>query len=1191
MEGAIEKRAMDMLNITLTLENKSSMIFTDPENTLLNAVKSLPPNTVYANVEKRTIFKGFLLYAGDKVENIEWVEGKGVLTVNVADGNGISVHISLEASKVLPRCSCKTYISQSSCEHTVCALLTIIHLLKPNIFKITVEDLEYREHLLAGLRKEPLGKSWGVSLRNRTGSSRLPFMKTAGQLEGVSAENVPLFKIILEGVSGRLKAYVERDGRRVDSTSNTELLPAELAYLVSFIRREDMSLPLSIFLRKWGKDYPVFFDDGNAVHRIDWYDNLVCTTWTEFDTSRTDILVRKGCSMAGDSRPSALIGNFAFNSDRTKMCYVKERHGWELWNSIRDLCRHDPCISTADKDVKDGVLRIPKHIFRKFYLSFSGLTEGGMGPSAVFKVKGVESEPVFPPVSDYRLMVSRHGDNGREFVIKPEFRVGGYSFEPSRGVLSFIRAVEWGRIPVSLRTKKRKPILYEMFFQALTLDQNRKALDETLKKAINERTFGKTKFASMARRLIREASAQTKTAEVRLHSAEQSWQFLTPDRAKELFLFYIPFQVFGSEIFERVILDDSMMIVKEEEFIGHLYSLDSLAKKHGIEVRVDDHPIESAEWEIEIDATKGTIDWFELKPEIRCNGLILDKEVWEKAILGRGVVYRNGVVQILDRKVLENLSAIACLGDTSGKAGKNSSAREIVSVPRLRIIELFMLQKRGISVRFTPLDKEIMSRLTQFDKIEKKLQPSGLKSELRQYQKEGYYWLSFLYEHRFGACLADDMGLGKTIQALALLGAIKERKVLATADDSNPSLVVMPPSLLFNWEKEIERFYSDLTVYVYRGKERSTILKGYDVVLTSYGLVRRDIEKLKNIHFNVIIFDEAQAIKNIFAGTTGAVRQLKGFFKVALTGTPVENHISEYFSIMDLVLPGLLGEYREFQRQARQEMGSFLPVVTERTRPFVLRRTKERILKDLPHKVEYDVYLELTERQKKLYNRTVEEVRSTIDEAYSSKTSSQARIIALTAIMKLRQICLSPDLLAHTHKELSPKIEFLVDKLEELGVESHSSLVFSQFTSFLDLVENELRAKDFRIFRLDGTTPVIKRKEIVEEFQACEGTSVFLLSLKAGGQGLNLTRAAYVFHLDPWWNPAVESQASSRSHRIGQKNKVIVTRLLMRHTVEEKMMALKQRKLSLYRVLMDAPERSSGKAITREDFNFLLGLD
>ncbi len=592
---------------------------------------------------------------------------------------------------------------------------------------------------------------------------------------------------------------------------------------------------------------------------------------------------------------------------------------------------------------------------------------------------------------------------------------------------------------------------------------------------------------------------------------------------------------------------------------------------------------------MEVDATEGTIDWFEIRPEIRCNGRTIPRELWEQALARKGVFVHNGVIQVLDEKSLHSLSALAGLSGPS-----RTGLRTITAVPRLRIIELFSLRKQGIVVRLTLEDEALFVRLTEFSRIEERPLAEGLSASLRPYQKEGYYWLAFLYEHRFGACLADDMGLGKTLQAISLLGAIKERKL---ADPSAhypssahcPFLVVVPPSLIFNWEREIERFYPGLKVYVYGGRERSADPKGYDVMLTSYGLVRRDIERLKERRFDVIVFDEAQAIKNIFADTTGAVRQLKGAFKMALTGTPVENHAGEYFSIMDLLLPGLLGEYREFQRKAKEDVTALLPMVKEWTKPFMLRRTKEHILKELPPKLERDVYLELTEEQKRFYNRTVMEVRSTIDAAYRQKTGSQAKIIALTAIMKLRQICLTPRLLLPELSGLSPKVEFLKDKLEELFSESHSALIFSQFTSFLDVVEEELRSRGFPLFRLDGSTPVPKRKEIVEAFQGSVEPSAFLLSLKAGGQGLNLTRATYVFHLDPWWNPAVENQASDRSHRIGQTKKVIVTRLLMRHTVEEKMTALKMRKLALYRALMEEPERSGARAISREDFEFLLG--
>jgi SNF2 family DNA or RNA helicase len=411
----------------------------------------------------------------------------------------------------------------------------------------------------------------------------------------------------------------------------------------------------------------------------------------------------------------------------------------------------------------------------------------------------------------------------------------------------------------------------------------------------------------------------------------------------------------------------------------------------------------------------------------------------------------------------------------------------------------------------------------------------------------------------------------------------------AQKDGILPHLVVLPPSLLFNWESEIKRFCPDLKIFFYTGKERTASFDGFDVVLTTYGLVRRDIEKLKEIMFDVVIFDEAQAVKNLLADTTGAVRLLKAGFKLTMTGTPLENHVGEYYSIIDLAVPGLLGEYEKFKPLIKLEVSPALDLIIRRTRPFVLRRTKEMILKELPPKVETDIYLDLTDKQKALYKRTVDEVKSVVDRAYKTKTRAQAGIIALTAILKLRQICIAPRLVASSMRESSPKAEFLIEKLKELIDEGHGALVFSQFTKFLDILEEDLRRHGIDFLRLDGSTQVKRRKKIVGDFQSCNGSPVFLLSLKAGGQRLNLTRASYVFHLDPWWNPAVENQASDRAHRIGQKRHVTVTRLLMRHTIEEKMMALKSRKLQIYKAVMEGSVTGrKGVSITREDFDYLL---
>jgi non-specific serine/threonine protein kinase len=254
-----------------------------------------------------------------------------------------------------------------------------------------------------------------------------------------------------------------------------------------------------------------------------------------------------------------------------------------------------------------------------------------------------------------------------------------------------------------------------------------------------------------------------------------------------------------------------------------------------------------------------------------------------------------------------------------------------------------------------------------------------------------------------------------------------------------------------------------------------------------------------------------------------------------------------------------------------------------------LRRTKAEILHDLPPKIESEVFLDLTDRQKALYQQTVAQVRTTIDEAYRTKTSGQAQFIALTAILKLRQVCLSPRLLTNRADEPSPKLSFLVERLHVLLDEGHSALVFSQFTSFLDLVEEACVRHALPYHRLDGSTAAATRKTRVAAFQGGEQPSVFLLSLKAGGQGLNLTKATYVFHLDPWWNPAVENQASDRAHRIGQQRTVTIVRILMRHSIEEKMMALKQRKLDLYDAVMRGVVRGLGQGVlTRDDFEFLL---
>ena len=396
----------------------------------------------------------------------------------------------------------------------------------------------------------------------------------------------------------------------------------------------------------------------------------------------------------------------------------------------------------------------------------------------------------------------------------------------------------------------------------------------------------------------------------------------------------------------------------------------------------------------------------------------------------------------------------------------------------------------------------------------------------------------------------------------------------------------MPPSLIFNWVNEIKTFYPNLRIQEYHGAQRTMTFENVDILITTYDIVRRDTETFQKIKFNVIIFDEAQAIKNIKAQRTSSARLLQGNFKLCMTGTPLENNIGEYYSIMDLALPGLLPRYKSSRYDGTN---SDVNTIVFKSKPFILRRTKDAIANELPEKIESDMYLYMTDKQKKLYTQVAQAIRQEVDDAYQTKTKGQASIIALTALLRLRQICISPDMVIPATKVTpSPKIEHLSSQLQELVSGGHAALVFSQFTSCLDIIETELKSAGIQYLRIDGSVPVTKRKEIIEAFQINKTAPVLLMSLKTGGVGLNLTRASYIFHVDPWWNAAVENQASDRAYRIGQKNKVMVIRLLMHHSIEEKMLILKQHKQELFKAIVEGAACKSDSPLTKNDFDFLL---
>ncbi len=480
-----------------------------------------------------------------------------------------------------------------------------------------------------------------------------------------------------------------------------------------------------------------------------------------------------------------------------------------------------------------------------------------------------------------------------------------------------------------------------------------------------------------------------------------------------------------------------------------------------------------------------------------------------------------------------------------------------------------------------------LERLRNFDAIEDYDLPQTFEGTLRPYQQAGYNWLRFLNEYQFGGCLADDMGLGKTVQTLALLAHEKEENPGFT------SLLVMPTSLIYNWELEAKKFTPELKILVYSGTQRLKDpwkFRGYDIVLTSYGIVRLDIDVLKDFYFNYVILDESQAIKNPTSNIAVAVNKLKSKRRLILTGTPVENGTMDLWSQMNFVNPGLLGNQTLFKKQfllpiEKQNDKDKASRLHAMIKPFILRRLKSQVAKDLPEKLTNIKYSDMTPEQEKIYEEVKSYYREKIIGELAGGGRGSQQFTLLRGLTQLRQIANHPKLVREDYKDDSGKLEDITYMLQETISENHKVLVFSQFVRHLSIVRSYLDENDIPYAYLDGAT--LDRQAQVEKFQNNENIKVFLISLKAGGVGLNLTKAEYVFLLDPWWNPAVEAQAIDRAHRIGQENKVIIYKFITRGSVEEKIMALQDRKLALAGELI-SNEESFMKSLDNEDIRALL---
>ena len=518
-----------------------------------------------------------------------------------------------------------------------------------------------------------------------------------------------------------------------------------------------------------------------------------------------------------------------------------------------------------------------------------------------------------------------------------------------------------------------------------------------------------------------------------------------------------------------------------------------------------------------------------------------------------------------------------------------------VKLPVNRSLYLNQLLK---NVPNTQINKNLEYRklVNQLDKenVEDEISiPANLENTLRYYQKTGYKWLKTLDNYKFGGILADDMGLGKTIQMLSIIAGYVEESNLQE-DNNRASIVICPSSLTLNWQNEAQKFTNKLKTLVIRGtaqerKRQIEMIGEYDLVITSYDLLKRDIEiyKEKKYQFRFAIADEAQYLKNSNTQNAKAVKEILADTRYALTGTPIENSLAELWSIFDYIMPGYLFGYKKFKTEYE------IPIIKENNQramkklkmliePFVLRRTKKEVLTELPEKTITVLNNQMKEEQEKIYLNYLAQAKQDVAETINARGFEKSHIQVLAALTRLRQICCHPGLFIKDYQDGSSKLEQCIEIVKDATEAGHKILLFSGYTSMFEIIEKELNKNSISYFKLIGSTKVDERIRMVDEFNANKDIKVFLISLKAGGTGLNLTGADMVIHYDPWWNASAENQATDRAYRIGQKNNVQVYKLITKNSIEEKIYDLQQKKSELIDNVLDTKTSFISK-LSKED--------
>jgi len=590
------------------------------------------------------------------------------------------------------------------------------------------------------------------------------------------------------------------------------------------------------------------------------------------------------------------------------------------------------------------------------------------------------------------------------------------------------------------------------------------------------------------------------------------------------------------------------------------------------------------------------IDWFDVKAIVNFGELELSLKEFRRALRKkeRFIKLPDGTIGVIPEEWREEYKHLFALGEET-EEGIRLAHHHVSLIDHA----LASAEKSNFDLAYS----QYRDRLMNFFGIEPVDLPVHFIGDLRPYQKAGYDWLHFLHQYNFGGCLADDMGLGKTVQALVFFQSLKEQieaqagKTIPSGENSRPAssgtiLIIVPRSLLVNWQREAARFTPKLRILEYFEADRPKeplIFDQYDIVITTYGVMLRDITILQKFNFHYILLDESQAIKNPISQTARSARLLKSHHRLVLTGTPVENSTQELWSQFAFLNPGLLGNFEYFKTEfmlpieKKSDEGT-TQILRRMIYPFILRRTKDQVAPELPPRTERILYCDMEPAQRKLYNRTRDYYRGLVLGMLEKEGINNARFRILEGLLRLRQISNHPRLVDDKFHGESGKFEFLLETIETLQAEGHKALIFSQFVQMLRLVREPMDDQNIPYVYLDGHTR--NRMELVDTYQNNPYIPFFLISLKAGGQGLNLTAADYVIHIDPWWNPAVEMQASDRTHRIGQEKPVFIFKLITRDSVEEKILQLQEKKRRLVDQLITT-ESGFLKSLTSEDIQDL----